>query len=396
MHIGIDARYLGAANTGLARYSENLLEALARQDTHNQYTVFVHAGLSRRLKLGPNFRLIPMRGQPHSLRAMLALSNIILREGLDLLHTHFPLAPPLIDCPVMITVHDTLPYVPDRNIFSHRLRPWRWLWKAMIYPMSLARAKWVICVSRATRDSLCQLFPAVFNKTVVIHSGINETFLSPIEPATRELIRVRLELPERYILTSGSVRQDKNVDGMLLAFVMLRQRNPAMEDLSLVLDISGEDYSLAPIQRTIRQYGIEAHVRLFRNLGDEERRVLFDDAQLLINLSRSEGFGFPILEAQMCDLPVLIADAGALPEVAGENGAVLVDPDNLEQVVAMLERLLTDDTLRAYLIENGRDNAVRYDWNRTASQLVEIYDLLFYPRELIPVPRRRFPLFRSY
>src|SRR4051812_47318218 len=128
MRIGIDARYLGAANTGLARYSENLLEALARQDTHNQYVVYVHASLNRRLKLGSNFRLVPMRGRPNSVRALVSLAAAIRRESLDLLHVHSPLAPWGIDCPVLITVHDMLPYVPESNIFRLRFRPWRLLW----------------------------------------------------------------------------------------------------------------------------------------------------------------------------------------------------------------------------------------------------------------------------
>lgn len=388
MRIGIDARYLGAANTGLARYSENLIEALARQDTSNQYVVFVHASLNRRLKVGANFRLVPMRGRPTSIRTMLRFAAAVVRENLDLLHVHFPLAPWMVDCPVLITVHDMLPYVAEGSgVTRFRLRPWRLMWAYMFYPMALARSKYVICVSRATRNALAELFPSVFHKTIIVHSGVNETFRQPLEAATAELIRARLELPGDYLLYSGSVRADKNIEGMLLAFALLRQRNPHLKDIYFVLELSGEEYSLEPLYRTLHQFGLVERVRVIRNAGDEERRLIFEDARAMINLGRNEGFGFPVLEAQMCELPVIAADAGALPEIAGEQGAVLVDPDNMEQVVTMLERVLDDDDLRAYLVDHGKANAVHYEWARTAAQIHQIYEMLFYPREQVTVPR---------
>lgn len=396
MHIGIDARFLGAANTGLARYSENLLEALARVDSENQYSVYVHASLKRKLKLGPNFKLVPMRGRPNSLRSMLRMAAAVRGEAFDLLHVHFPIAPILIDCPAIITVHDMLPYVPESNVFGLRFRPWRLLWTYLIYPMALMRAKWIICISRATRESLSRLFPPIFQKTIIVHSGGNENFRTPVEPVTVDLIRNRLNLPEHYILYSGSTRSDKNLDGMLQAFATLRQRNPAMEELYFVLDIAGDEVSLLPLYRLIIQFGLKERVRIIKNAGDEERQVIFQDARALFILSRFEGFCFPILEAQACNLPVLAADAGALPEIAGEQGAVFVDPDRMEEIVLMLERVLLEDDLRAYLIENGRGNIRRYEWSRAAEQIKQIYEYLFYPRDQISTPRRGISLLRLF
>ena len=96
---------------------------------------------------------------------------------------------------------------------------------------------------------------------------------------------------------------------------------------------------------------------------------------VLFIASKEEGFGFPVLKAQLCGVPVLAADAGALPEVAGE-GALLVDPDDPVQLVAMLERTLFDTALRKDLVEKGKRNAARYSWDDTARQLRQIYELL--------------------
>jgi len=337
-----------------------------------------------------------MRGRPNSLRSMLRLAAAVRREGFDLLHVHFPIAPVLIDCPAIITVHDMLPYVPESNIFGLRFRPWRLLWTYMMYPMALMRATWIVCISRATRESLSLLFPTIFQKTIVVHSGGNENFRTPVEPVTADLIRSRLSLPEHYILYSGSTRSDKNVDGMMQAFALLRQRNPAMEELVFLLDVAGEDLNLQPLHRLILQFGLKERVRIIQNAGDEERQVIFQDARALFVLSRFEGFCFPILEAQASDLPVLAADGGALPEIAGEKGAVFVDPDRMDEIVLMLERVLLEDDLRAYLIENGRENVRHYEWTRSAEQMKQIYEYLFYPRDLIAIPRRGISLSRLF
>jgi glycosyltransferase involved in cell wall biosynthesis len=375
MRIGIDARFLGVANSNLAKYSENLLLALSRRDEKNQYVVFVHGNLARKLKLGANFRLAPLRGRPLGLGAMARLSAALRREQLDVLHVHFPLMPLFFRRPTFITVHDMLPFARDHGDFGTRLRPWRWLWTYLLYPVSIQKAKWIICVSHATRRNLSNLFPDAFHKSAVVHSGVNEKFSAPIESATRELIRAHLELPERYLIYSGSTRPDKNLAGLLGLFALLRERHPDLEDLHLVLELAGDESLGPPPEKLIQARRLEAVVRIVRHAREEERRVLLEDARALVLLSRNEGFGFPVIEAQLCGLPVMVADSGALPEIAGE-GAVLVDPDNLETAASLLGRLVSDETLRAWLIEKGRANAKRFDWNRAAEQLVQMFELL--------------------
>lgn len=388
MRIGIDARFLGEKTSGLARYSENLLEAMARADTHNDYVVFVSRKLQRKLKLRPNFKLVPMRGHPLGLTAMIRMILAVRREKIDLLHVHFPASPPFIECPVLITVHDIVPFARESAVTGYRLRPWRRLWSYILYTMTLTRARWVTCVSSATREALCRLYPELRHKTIVVHSGVDEIFRTPIEATTFELIRSRLELPKRYMLYSGSIRAEKNIAALLRVFATIRQHHAAMEDLWLVMEISGAEHELEALSRMARQYGIADRLQVVTDAKDDERRVIFEDARLLILLSRAEGFGFPILEAQLSGLPVIAADAGALPEIAGEDGAVLVDPEDQDSVIHLIERVLTDESLRRYLIDRGRANAADYSWNESARQLTQIYDFLFYPRDQVELPPR--------
>ena len=86
--------------------------------------------------------------------------------------------------------------------------------------------------------------------------------------------------------------------------------------------------------------------------------------------SLAEGFGFPVLEAMAAGCPVLTSDRSSLAEVAGD-AAVLVDPRDERALAGGLERLLTDDALRAELSARGREHAAGYTWDRTAAATLD-------------------------
>lgn len=378
MHIGVDARFLGSPSYGLAQYSESLLTALSRRDPENQYTVFVGPNLKRRPNLGRNFRIIPIRGRPLSAKGLARLWIAMRRIEINLLHVHFPLAPIFTHLPTLITVHDTVPFT--RGVeHGPRFPVWDRIGGIFLYPATMAKARWIICVSKATRDKVVDLFPEVFHKTIVLTSGVEDQRRSAIndpsiEPAM-ELIRSRLAPPEFYIFYSGSTGENKNIPAMIEVFGLLRERDPRAARYSFVLDLTGDLSGLGAVRATIRQLGLDSNVRVMTQLAPEERQVLFKGASLLFMASKEEGFGLPVLRAQMARVPVLAADSGALPEICGE-GALLVDPDDPQQMAEMLTAALFDPNLRNYLVKKGEVNASHYSWDDTAQQLRQIYELL--------------------
>lgn len=375
MRIGIDARFLGARSYGLAQYSESLLQALSRQDKKNRYTVFVNAALERRPRLGGNFEIVPIRGRPLSARGIFRFALALRRDPPDILHVHFPLVPLGVDIPTLITVHDVVPFRRSETLWAG-MSFWDRIGMFFLYPMTMSRARWILCVSNATRDRLVQIFPETFHKTIVRPSGVEELYREKTEAGTADLIRNKLELPEKYVLYSGALGENKNIPRMIEAFLTLRRNESAVRDHQFLLDITGEPRGLDKLKAVIRNLGGGEEIRLLTSLSPEERRVVFESARLFMILSREEGFGAPVLKAQILGVPVMAADAGALPEICGK-GAMLVQPDDQEGIVAGLGRLLLDTRLREELIETGRRNARRFSWDDTARQVKQIYELLF-------------------
>lgn len=98
---------------------------------------------------------------------------------------------------------------------------------------------------------------------------------------------------------------------------------------------------------------------------DEQLRWLYRHASVALYPSRYEGFGVPVLEAMAHDLPVIASDIPVLREVAGD-AALFVPLDRPEAVAEAIARLLTDERLRAALIERGRERVRAYSWRQSA------------------------------
>ena len=104
--------------------------------------------------------------------------------------------------------------------------------------------------------------------------------------------------------------------------------------------------------------------------GDVE--ALMTTARGVVLPSLDEGFGFPALEAMSVGTPVVASDAASLPEVL-DGAGLLVPPLDHDAIAGALQRLLTDDDLRAELSRRGRERAARFSWRRAAEQTLEAY-----------------------
>ena len=100
-------------------------------------------------------------------------------------------------------------------------------------------------------------------------------------------------------------------------------------------------------------------------VSEQEKVALLGGAEALVYPSLYEGFGLPVLEAMACDTPVLTSNVSALPDTAG-GAALLVDPNDAEDIAAGMERLLTDTALRERLRAAGTARAATFSWDETA------------------------------
>ena len=179
--------------------------------------------------------------------------------------------------------------------------------------------------------------------------------------ATASLTEHKIDGP--FILYLGNLHPRKNVARTIRAFTEARRIDRALRDHQLVIAGarwwgSGEEQAAAAAPPT--------SVVFMGRVDDDTRRVLLEEADALVYVSRFEGFGLPPLEAMAASTPVLAANAAALPEVTG-GAAMLVDPDDDRAITVGIRRILTDQALRADLVTRGRVRASHYDLETTGA-----------------------------
>jgi glycosyltransferase involved in cell wall biosynthesis len=86
-----------------------------------------------------------------------------------------------------------------------------------------------------------------------------------------------------------------------------------------------------------------------------------------------EGFGLAPLEAMASGTPVVASNVSSLPEAVGD-AAILVNPENVFDIARGIREVLLDNELRCQLILKGKEQAARFSWERTAREVIEVYE----------------------
>jgi len=373
VRIAVDARYLGAEYTGIGVYSRHLLEALARLDHENEYLVVTHTSFRGGLDLADNFEVVADASRPVSLRTLGTLQHALAPFDADVLHSLFPLAPLLWRRKLVVMAYDLQPLLdPQFTGMRHPVtRSLYDLFYRFSYPACLRKADYVISTSYATKQDIKTLFPEVAEKVLVVHGGIAPEEMRA--PSAEEIARVRekYDLPRRYLFYLGSTRPNKNLMRMLEAFEEFCRRHPEHGDLHWVMVLS-QDRFFEPVFARIREHDLLSRVRIHEQVSEVEKAVFLSQAELLFYVTKWEGFGLPVLEAQGLGLPVLASTHASLPEVCG-TAALLADPDDTDSIVEALEKFYGEPGLRRVMIERGLENIKRFTWEKVAREVFALY-----------------------
>jgi glycosyltransferase involved in cell wall biosynthesis len=185
-----------------------------------------------------------------------------------------------------------------------------------------------------------------------ILSGLNAVFHRMSVSEARGALEIQGPwIKDRFILHVGSGLPRKNRQAVLK---ILERLGPQWTGHAV---FAGEDLSGAMRER-IRELGLEQRVHCVVRPTHEQLNALYCLAEALIFPSYSEGFGWPVLEAQASGCPVICSNRTSVPEVAG-TGAVVCDPDDIDGMTRAVLDLGNLDVRQA-LINNGNLNLGRF------------------------------------
>lgn len=207
-------------------------------------------------------------------------------------------------------------------------------------------------------------------KPEVLENGVD---LSRVTGGCRSTGRAHLDVPPdaQVVALVGRICRQKGVDTFVDSAIRLC---PVLAKAHFVVVGDEEDQELAErLRRKIEASGLSDRVT-FASHTDSMADV-YAALDLLVAPSRWEGFGLVAAEAMAAGVPVVASDVGGLPGVVGNAGR-LVPPEDATALSVAIESVLSDPSVRAQMIANGRCQAVRFDWSTSARKLASIYEAL--------------------
>jgi len=231
---------------------------------------------------------------------------------------------------------------------------------------NLAAVSGVACDSTATMDDFIRLTGRVPDASLrTIFLGFSSAFAgSNTADSAFELQSLGLGR-QPYMLHVGSSQPRKNREGVLRVAATLVARG--WEGLVV---FAGESLSAGQVALA-QTLGILERTRQLADLSDRQLATVYAGSRVTLFPSYSEGFGWPVLEAQACGSPVICSNKTSLPEVVG-GSALVFDPDDITRMADAVVRL-EDEELRQQVIGAGFRNVARFSIDRMIDDYLDLY-----------------------
>lgn len=378
MIIGIDASRLSeTVETGTERYSREVIQALMQIAPEHHFRLYARneraaSRLVRGEGLPRQTQICPIRRR--RMWTHTGLGAEIMRRPPDALFIPAHVLPITLALPgrsrrtrAVVTLHD----------IGYRHFPAAHPWQQRIYLDWSARfaarhAAFIVADSEATRQDVHHFYRAPLARIRVAYPGATTLLKVTEEERQAALRRFGLDTGQTFALHVGTLQPRKNLRRLVRAWRRVAANYPAElpAPLLVLAGASGWGDEATRLQAEIEMQRLTDSVRLIGYITDKEKASLLSAAHALVFPSLYEGFGFPVLEAQLAGVPVVCSNTSSLPEVAGD-GAILVNPLDEQAIGDGLLQAMRDPAIRSRLIAAGIRNVARFNWQDCARVILE-------------------------
>lgn len=353
MRVGVLLHPYGERHpAGLGRYIFDLTKHLIEEGRQHHFLVYLRDEIKEQpLFSGRNWETIVLRG-----------GRLVLEWGL---RVAAPADIYIFNTPVM-----PLTWRPRSIVIALDFAYMRFLprslvmcgWKEVLrfyHSLSLRRAHHVVAISAATKEDTVSFFKVPSDKVTVIYPGF--TSICATSPQ-------QIPVPSNFFLFVGAVKERKNVVTVVRSFLEFRRRNAGY---SLLIAGHAAGQYFEGIKDIVNSNGAEGEVVFLGHVSDSVLSFLYRNATALVFPSLAEGFGFPVLEAMDCGVPVITSRTSSLGEISG-NAAHLVNPADEIELSTAFEILAHDASYRDILVERGSRRSAEFNWKRTAESFLSL------------------------
>ena len=345
---------------GISRYFANLIQEIQSLPEYEYQLGVIHSNnhyIKDRLKVNPLLKWMLSKAPNQVYRLNKIYCNHLLgKNGFDVFHptyydTYFF---ERLKKPLVITIHD---------MTYERLPEYFWAKDPLTHlkRINIEKADQIIAISETTKNDLINYSNIDPDKIKVVYHGIDfeEPFITtPVK-----------NLPGTYLLFVGDRSCYKNFYLFLNAFKSISAKYP---EIKLVLTGGGNlDIAESEYLKMLNLTDRVTHT----NVTDTELNFLYQNALAFVYPSLHEGFGLPILEAFMANCPIVLSDTECFREIASD-AAIFFDPSSVGDLVAILEKIITNPSLRNNLTQAGSERLKDFPLNKSLDLTLDVYKKL--------------------
>jgi glycosyltransferase involved in cell wall biosynthesis len=362
LRIGVDARELLGASTGVGRYLGELM---------SRWTTRSDAERRRFVLFSPEPLMLAFPSETTDVRIIgsgrgtaweqIHLRRAIRRESLDVFFAPAYTAPLGTRAPVAVTIHD-VSFVAHPEWFRVRegfRRRWLTLHAARM-------AASVLTVSEFSKNEIAHHLRVNPSRIHVIANGITSRFSAG---------RVR-QGRQPLVLFVGSIFNRRRVPDLIAAFAQATTDLPQAR-----LAIVGHDRSWPPqnLTKVAAAHGVAGRTEILSYISDAVLADFYARASVFAFLSEYEGFGLTPLEALSAGVPPIVLDTAVAREVYGE-AAIYVQPGDIDGAAEAVRRCLVDPQSANAVLAHAPAVLARYSWDDAARRTLEQLELIARPR----------------
>ena len=381
MKIGIDIRCLAdGKNSGVEEYTINLLHSIFAMDEKNAYILFlnIHSEPKIDLRQFNKYKNVSIR--------RFRIPNKIL--NFCFWYLRWPNVDEMIGgvdfffmpninfvsisnkAKLILTMHDlSFEFYPQTFSLKRRL------WHQFVNPRRLCkRADTIIAISESTASDIVGRYGINPEKVEQIYNGTSDEFreIDRNDPHFIE-VKEKYHLPFNFIFYLGTIEPRKNIISLVRAYDQLRSlNNPQLEKYKLVI-AGGKGWKVESILHEMRNAKYTKDIIYTSQITNEDKPYVYNLASLFVYPSFFEGFGFPVLEAMKCKVPVITSNTSSLPEVVGDAG-IMIDPDKPDELFVAMREVLLSKNLQDLLREKEWKQAFKFHWRKTAYEFLKVLE----------------------
>lgn len=367
LRVGIDARCLNTLHLrGMGKYVIELITHINRL-ANVEWRFFADRPdtvFHKPLEIDGKIDLFDVKGYRFHTWEQIGLPWRARRAGMHVLHCTATTLPYWQPIPVIVTVHDTLPWH-DTGLPPYQ----KWYWHRLI-PTAFRKCAAVITISESSRRDILDLWPNLEHKLHVIPHGVSDAYLNA-QSKTLSPLLLDMVGTAPYLLYIGGTLERKRFSWTIRVLAHLNV--PKLRLLAC---------GFSEVEREQMRYSVEPSLRdrvvFLPFVEEDDMAQLYHQAVTVLYPTLYEGFGFPALEAQAVGTPVLFSALGSLSELAGPAAEIL-PPDDLDSWLQTCRQLLSQRGESRIPNEAARQWAQQFSWEASAARHLELYQKVTKP-----------------